>query len=350
MENRNVVLRTLKMKEIYIVTTNKNYFAQRKYPWQSMDIDEITKELERNSYKVRKVSINDLCNKLHDIKNKIIIYTSSQVDELKLYINDLAYFLKEENILIPSYESLLAHDNKGFQVMLNKKYDLGIINSRYYADISDVLQNENKFPFVLKTVNGASSQGVSLVKTESDVMKFMTWPRLYQSKLFAIKSLIKRLIIKSKYDQEWESYRSYGNKRYVVQDFIDGLNSDYKVLVFGGKYYVLNRGIPKGDFKASGSGIHCREFGEDIFTVLDQARKIVENYPSHIYSLDICVSDNKALTIECQFTHVGPVTLIDSEFYYIFSSGKWIKIKENSNLEKEFSNSILCYLSGMSFD
>lgn len=332
------------MVDIYLVTTGNVYFAQKKYPWQSMNVNYIKEKLEVEGYKVAVVSFCQLSCFLFDVKGKIIIYTSSQVKELKLYINDFAYFLKDNNMLIPSYESLLAHDNKGFQVLLNGKYGLNLIDSRYYPDLKDLCTKEKQLPFVLKTVDGASSHGVSLIKDKSDIARLMSWPKLFDNKSFALKAFLKKMIFRYKYDSDWELYRTYGNKRYIAQNFIDGLEGDYKVLVFGDKYYTLKRGIRAGDFKASGSGLHSRDFDDEIFLVLDQAKEFVSKYKSHLYSLDICISNGQAFLIEFQFTHVGPVTLTESNFFYRFENNKWNKISSVSNLEQEFVNSVVKYI------
>ena len=48
---------------------------------------------------------------------------------------------------------------------------------------------------------------------------------------------------------------SWNRGKIVVQEFIPGLKNDYKVLIFGSKYYVLYRRVREGDFRASGQGL-----------------------------------------------------------------------------------------------
>ena len=62
-------------------------------------------------------------------------------------------------------------------------------------------------------------------------------------------------------------------KKIIIQDYISGLDGDYKVLIYDKKYYVLRRYNCKNDFRASGSGIFV--FEENIpRAVLDFAEKV----------------------------------------------------------------------------
>lgn len=329
------------MKEILIVTAVDGYFAQGEMPWSSMDVYAIKSELEKKSFVVDIITFD--CLKKNEFKNKIIIYTSSQRIEHKKYIEDVMYFHKDDNVLIPSFTSLKSHDNKGFQFLLDKKYKLGLIGSDYFCDIKEVNLNNIEFPLVAKPANGASSFGVQIVKDKFQLESFFS--NLREFKLSKLRELLKKYLFKSRFNKPWFDYINFASNRFVIQKFIPELKYDYKVLIFGSKYYVLKRHIAKGDFRASGSGIHSTEFNDEVFIVLDAAKEFKRKYSSHIYSLDICVYNGKAHLIEFQFTHVGPVTLTRSEFYFTSDGETWSQVKGNSNLEIEFSNSILEYIN-----
>ncbi|WP_449549909.1 hypothetical protein [Lelliottia amnigena] len=333
------------MRDILIVTAENGFFAQNKYPWSSMDISLIRELLEESDYiKVNIVTFEYLKENINQVKNNVIIYTSSQRTEHKKYIEDIIYYFKENNLLIPSYESLLAHDNKGFQCLLNKKYDLGLIDSNYYCDISEISNiNKLNFPLVFKPANGASSIGVRKINNGADLKGCTNEP--ISVSLETIKRLLKKYIFKSKFNKKWDDYISFGNRRFLLQSFVPELLYDYKVLIFGSKYYVLKRFVAKNDFKASGSGLHSRDIGEDLITVLECAKSFKNKLASHIYSLDICVKNGKPSIIEFQLTHVGPVTLTESGHYYIFDNEKWKMIEAESNLEVEFTNAVKEYIN-----
>ncbi|HBL8183052.1 hypothetical protein [Enterobacter cloacae] len=333
------------MRDILIVTTESGFFAQNKYPWSSMDISLIKELLEKSGYfNVNVVTFEYLKENINNVKGNIIIYTSSQRTEHKKYIEDIIYHYKENNLLIPSYESLLAHDNKGFQCLLSKKYDLGLIESNYYCDISEISNiNRMNFPLVFKPANGASSMGVRKINNVEDLKQCIHQP--ISVSLDTIKRLLKKYLFRSKFNKKWDDYISYGKSRFLLQSFIPGLLYDYKVLIFGRKYYVLKRFVAKNDFKASGSGLHSRDIGDDLITVLDCAKSFKNKLTSHIYSLDICVKNGKPSIIEFQLTHVGPVTLTESEHYYIFDNEKWNMIEAESNLEVEFITAVKEYIN-----
>ena len=54
-------------------------------------------------------------------QNDILIYTSFEQEEVRAYLKDVLYFVKDQCLLAPSYEILLAHENKGFQEAVRKK-------------------------------------------------------------------------------------------------------------------------------------------------------------------------------------------------------------------------------------
>ncbi|MCE9686737.1 hypothetical protein LZP73_11015 [Shewanella sp. AS16] len=331
------------MKKILIVTTPDGFFAQNKMPWSSMDTLKIKDKLSSYGFLVEIVDFDYIKYNLNSISNFIIIYTSSQRPQHKQYIEDIVYYLDADNFLIPSFESLKAHDNKGFQYLLNEKYNLGLIKSDYICDVSELKENTLDFPFVIKPANGASSMGVKIVGKFKDIKKCLFNKDDLSFK--DVKRVIKKYLLTSRYNQEWEDYLGFGSQRFVVQSLLPGLKYDYKVLIFGDKFYLLKRYTRDGDFRASGSGIHSTIFDAEVYKVLDAANEFKEKYPSHIYSLDMCVFENNVSLIEFQFTHVGPVTLSDSNFYFQNVGGKWERIESTSCLEYEFANSIVHLLS-----
>ena len=329
-----------------IVTAENGWFAQGKFPWESMDIERIKRRLESNNKIVNVTTFQFLKDNIASLKDYIIIYTSSQRLEHKYYIQDIMFLLKDNNTLIPNYESLLAHENKGFQSLLDKKYNLGLIKSEYYCDICEVKNIKNlNYPLVYKSVNGASSMGVKKVHNIEEMYKYVKQPCSISLEL--LKRKLKKYIFKSKYNHQWEKYLSFAQQRFIIQGFIPDLQYDFKVLIFGKKYYLLKRFVAENDFKASGSGLHSRNIGSDLKIVLDFARGIKNKFRSHIYSLDICVKNKEPHLIEFQMTHVGPVTLSESDHYFIYNAttNNWEKVFSLSSLEDEFSNAVEEYIN-----
>lgn len=334
------------MPDLLIVTTPSGFFAQNKMPWSSIDVNKIAYSFELAGFNVDIVDFDYLRENFFCISNKIIIYTSSQRVEHRKYIEDIIFLLHENNKLIPSFEAFMAHDNKGFQTLLDKKYGLNLIPSKYYSDISEVEENVS-FPCVFKPANGASSTGVTIVNNMKQLSHAIN--DIFDYSLRDFKRNVKKYLFPKRYNSKWEEYISFGKKRFILQEFIPGLAYDFKVIIFGEKYFVLKRFVAKNDFRASGSGLHSRDLyldDNELIAVLNEAAAFKNKFKSHIYSLDICVSNSMAYIIEFQFTHVGPVTLSESEYYFSHTSeGLWEQVMAKSNLEDEFFLALLDYIN-----
>jgi hypothetical protein len=129
-----------------------------------------------------------------------------------------------------------------------------------------------------------------------------------------------------------------------VQEFLSGLDGDYKVLVYGKKYYVLERKNRKNDFRASGSG---------NFSFPDSPSDELLNFAYDIYtgfnvpfiSMDIAKFEHRYVLLEFQFLSFGNYTLERSEFYFTRKDDSgWMKVKEIPDLEREFVSSVVRYL------
>ena len=128
---------------------------------------------------------------------------------------------------------------------------------------------------------------------------------------------------------------------------ITGLNCDYKVLFYSGKYYVLKRKNREDDFRASGSHkfIFPQEINE-ILPLLNFAKIATDEIEMPMQSLDICMNDNgECFLIEFQCVNFGPYTLQKSDRYFICDNeGNWQMVMSKSYLEKEYARSIIEYL------
>jgi hypothetical protein len=131
---------------------------------------------------------------------------------------------------------------------------------------------------------------------------------------------------------------------YVTQKFVDGLDGDLKILVFGDRFYALSRKNRPGDFRASGSGrldfdTHCSvgalNFARDIATKLD----------SPFLSLDIAEANGDFYLLEFQALNFGPTTLTGSSGYYIERGGEWQRVTATPDLEESYAHATLAFLS-----
>src|SRR5690606_36210743 len=140
--------------------------------------------------------------------------------------------------------------NKGFQQLFRDDQCIGGVNGAYGFDL-DALPTV--CPYVYKPVEGAGSSGERKAVDDGERTRIIR----KKAGLSRTRKIINLARFFKLTKSEYLIYR-YNKKTfsaYVTQAFVEGLDCDYKVLVFADKYYVLKRGIWKGDFKASGSGL-----------------------------------------------------------------------------------------------
>lgn len=320
--------------KIYLLTLPNGSFGSAGQSWLKLDLDKIQAQLEfpiiiKNVLEIGNLDIEE---------DDIIIYTSSENSAIRQYLKDKLFYLSNSNFLIPSYELLNAHENKGFQEMMKDYYSFGNLKGSYIFDLEHQIISS---PKVLKTTTGAGSSGVFLIKDEKDISNI-------RDKF--LKSSIKRRLISSQRKLKLNSseYTLYKyNKKlfglFVEQEFIPNLKYDFKVLVFGNRYFVLKRNVKKNDFRASGSGNF--EFVEPPYEVLEFAKEVAKKLGNPYFSLDIAQSEHGCHLIEFQATNFGPYTLLNAPYRYLDKDGKWLKEQNCKDLEANYAYALNYYLS-----
>lgn len=279
-----------------------------------------------------------------DYTNQLFIFTSSEDFGLiyKGYMEDVLLGLKLKGaVLIPDWKYMRAHHNK---VMMEELRDIQLssidtgIHSRFYGCNEDFLNELDKiqFPCVYKSAEGAGSAGVALFKDKDSALRFIE--KAHRNHKITLKE---RLYLKTGKLQP-SPYSNY-RRKFVIQNFISGLNGDYKVLVFGEKYYALSRENRENDFRASGGGRLNFEpkLPQGIF---DFAKSVFDALNVPILSLDIANDGNRFYLIEFQCLNFGTATLDDSTHYYKLENNCWVRHDETSVLEKEFVTSLKRFL------
>lgn len=332
---------------ILLILDSEKKYRQKFNQYESINIDEFIKALEDKGYEVEVTNFLEVQKNIGKIKNRNIVYTANQESHYKKYIEDIIYLLSKDNNMIPRYDSVISQENKGLQELERKYYGLDSLNSVIISDIRELDKSTIKYPIVVKRPNSCSSKGVFLAHNEKELdsiikKNFLVKNCNYYKLLF--KKCVKKVLGNSViWDQNL--INDYNYTRFILQEFVPDLDGDYKILVYGDKYYGLKRGIKEGGFTASGSGIH--DFEQEIpKEVLSFAKSVFEKLDIPFAGLDICIDKNKKCSlIEFQSIHIGPVTLIKNKKYYTFESKKWVRHDEMSNLEVEYANAIDRYIS-----
>lgn len=284
-----------------------------------------------------------------------VLYTSLEDPGLyyKYFIEDIVLGLEMAGAwLIPCFYYLRAHHNKVFLEILRKNSGLGEINnldSCFYGVPSECEARATNLPYplVLKPAAGAMATGVTLVKTVSELTETIDKiSKIERPLLSEVINILRPYVRKIKKllrpDIKFDTLVPYRQK-FIAQQFVDGLANDYKVLVYGGQYYVLKRENRKNDFRASGSGLfsYPRILPDGL---LNYSKKIIEHFDVPYISLDIVHDGSAFFLIEFQFLMFGTYTLEKSTFYFQQIADEWVKVCGVSEIEKEFVRSVCDYI------
>lgn len=297
----------------------------------------IKRKLEESGYHVLIKSLDKININLIN-KDDFIFYTSSDDFIIRSFIKDKLYILDRVAKIIPSYEHLMAHENKGFQQLWRDYKKFGNLNGRYICEKKDIPEI---YPYVLKTIDGAGSKGVRLIENKTQKEKF-------EKKEFKVSfgrkiKIFHRWCFFNKPNFKEYLFRHQARSLLVTQDYIPKLKNDYKILIFGNKYYILKRDTRKNDFRASGSGCFSFEINARQELLL-YAKEIYKALNAPFVSLDIAHDQKTSYLIEYQVMHFGPYTLQKSEGYYLDKDGVFTYIKEKSILEVEIYNALENYI------
>lgn len=309
--------------------------ADGQYRIMSMDIDKLKLYAVEEGLDFHFMTYPEIDDK-KDYLGQFFIYTSSEDPGLiyKGYMEDVLFCLQMKGaILIPEWKFMRAHHNK---VMMEKLRDIELssidtgIHSKYFGCNEDFFNEVDNisFPCVYKPAAGAGSSDVLLFKDKESAKNTLNKLNCNREYTLKEKFLIKIGRIKK------PPYSRFRNK-FVIQNFIPDLGGDYKVLIFGDKYYALSRTNRDNDFRASGSGRLNYEpkLPQGIF---DFAKSIFDALNVPILSLDIAHDGNRFYLIEFQCLNFGTATLEFSTHYHTLEKDGWIRHEGNSILEKEF--------------
>lgn len=357
-------------KKLLIITDNNgkmfNKYIGKKEEHRRgpVDLVKITKYFEKCEYNVAIVSLSEV-DLSRNYKGYFVIYTSSEARGgfYKEYIEDVLLRLEKDGaVLIPSFYYFRAHHNKVFQEMLRKQFQNQMLrkpNSYTIGDYGEVKSVINKlsYPTVVKLAKGSGSSGVVLVKdskqlceTAKEMMK-IRYRDFHDAKAFLFKNnyfvwtckeFLKRMLGKEKTNRQSDIVES---NPIIIQEYIKNLKGDYKVLFFGGHYYVLYRENRDNDFRASGSGKFIFPSNlSDIAEILNYAEMVTREINMPCISMDIASNEEGCLLIEFQCVYFGNYTMQFAEWYFERDNNEWVSKRSDSCIEDEYCRAIVGYI------
>ena len=351
------------MKSLIILTDEQSEFlVSRADPggYTSMDVEKIMNYFKTRDFSVRVCKFSEL-DLRDDYRGVYVLYQSSETPGgfYKRYIESIIYFLEKMGaITLPKYEYLRAHHDKvSMEIMRSGFSDsaLKTLESRPYGSWVDALKYDSVFPVVVKAASSSASAGVFLARNKEEYDKIVRKAGKVivaggLADLFTgwIKTQSKRLIkaidpSKNKY--YWKYNTTPLSMPLVVQPFVDGLEGDFKVLFFGGKYFSMYRKNRENDFRASGSGSFLGVPDDKFDGLLNFARKVTEEINFPMIGMDIGFDGKEYHLIEFQMIDMGTSALQRSEFWHEFKNGKLLRFDGKSDLEEEFSRSVLTFIT-----
>ena len=280
-----------------------------------------------------------------DFAGHQIIYQSSEDQDLlyKGYIEDVLLGLQLQGArLIPDFLKFRAHHNKAFMEILRDVCgvpELQTVRARTFGTYEDLLQHPPTIGggLVLKQAAGCMSANVVLVKDEAALKRaarrlsrsVRAWDDLKE----AVKGWVR----------PWHASVSCHRQKFVAQEFIPGLQNDFKVLVYGDRVYVMKRQNRPGDFRASGSGLFEWP-ATPPEALMELAHKVQRALQVPFISLDMGYVDGRCHVFEFQFTQFGPIALEGAPFHFELCDGRWMKVMGRSIVEEEYAQSIAAFL------
>ncbi len=348
------------MKKILILYDNRGYVAYSLLPDAKgkLNITLLKKTFEKAGYVVETIGLHQI--RFPTVYNDwYVIYPSSEDYGLfyKSFIEDILLRLQMDGaILLPRFEYFRAHHNKVMMELIRTRMseEYRTLSAKVFysiQDLKELLKNPITYPVVVKSAAGAGSAGVALAYNEPQLLrvvekmgkvKFNGACLTKKDQIRHYLGRIKRKILKNKYILEQPIPR----EKMILQSFVPGLENDYKVLIFGEKFYLLRRKVRKNDFRASGSGKleFPQELGTREIDVLNYAEGAYRQLNSPLLSIDIAHDGSKCHMVEFQCLNFGPYTLQFSSCYYMKKDNNWITIETKSVLEEEFANSVITFL------
>lgn len=299
----------------------------------------LTERFNDLGYQAEYIQFADVDFKSDRFDGQLVNYTSSEDKgfHYKDFIEDIVLGLQLKGaIVIPDHRFLRANNNKVFMEILRDQsdyQDMHSIESKKFGNLRELKERAEEGKFVIKQAAGAMSKGVMLAENKKELIgnaRKITRTRYCWAELWDLKNKIKH-----------KGYRmdSRHRKKFIIQNFIEGLDRDWKVLIYGNRYYILERKTRKNDFRASGSGMfsYTKELPEGI---LDFASAVYESMNVPHLSMDIAFDGSTFYLLEFQAVFFGSKTLEWSEFYFMPGEKEWEIVEERSELEKVYAESI----------
>lgn len=341
------------MKNIIFLCDYKGNFGYKSTanPYRSgFDKELLARLFERFGYHIEFLQFSDVVIFDEDWKDKLVCYTSSEEigGNYKQYIEDIVYGLEIMGAhVIPSYRFLKAHNNKVFMEILRSSLlhePTDLLTSQTFGTLEELSKaiDESKitFPCVIKKATGSQSTAVERANNPKNLMKIAKRFSRTPHCMHEIRDLL--LSIRLPGYRKESAYQ----QKFIVQTFIPGLSNDWKVLIYGDQYFVLNRSVRHSDFRASGSHVDYKSGSESGISVvtLEYLEKIYNQLDVPFLSIDVGFDGLTNYIFEFQAINFGTTIHNISKDFFTKANNQWVLSINNLGIEDAYVLGLLKHL------
>lgn len=326
------------MSKLLILKDYRDHFySSTKSRGASMDVDKVTRGLRGLGHEVIVKNFAELDFATENYAGVHVIYQSAEDPSLfyKDYIEDVLLGLVMQGaVLIPDFLKFRAHHNKVFMEILR---DLTPVlprtglSSKCFGTLEDYSRyfKDPGRTSVLKSGEGSKSRRVKLATNRSErdaaARSLSGTPTLINAYWY----------LKNLWDRKGFERISNHRKKFIVQPYVANLTGDYKIVIYGEKYFVVRRENRPNDFRASGSG--RLSFPDEVDErLLDFARTTKESFDAPFMSIDVSFDGDKCHLLEFQFISFGQYAVNESPWNFRYADTGWRKVEEKTSAEDEF--------------
>lgn len=277
-------------------------------------------------YKIVNCYDNDIIKQLEDCKILFWHHHHNGPKDI-LIAKQLLYALEHTGFRVfPDFKTGWHFDDKIAQKYLFERIGAPLVPTYLFLDKKEAIDWANKttFPKILKLRGGAGSVNVKLIKSKKEAFKiinkaftegisndysltsFKERLKKYRHGKASLKDVLMgfgRLIIKPNYLKVKTNEFGY----VYFQDFIDGNDSDIRIIVINNKAFALKRFVRENDFRASGSGNFAFEKENFDDRTLKLAFETAKKLKAQCVAFDFIFLKNNPVIVEISYGFNVPV-------------------------------------------
>ena len=269
---------------------------------------------------------NDIIEQLEDCKILFWHHHHNGPKDI-LIAKQLLYALEHTGFRVfPDFKTGWHFDDKIAQKYLFERIGAPLVPTYLFLDKKEAIDWANKttFPKILKLRGGAGSVNVKLIKSKKEAFKiinkaftegisndysltsFKERLKKYRHGKASLKDVFMgfgRLIIKPNYLKVKTNEFGY----VYFQDFIDGNDSDIRIIVINNKAFALKRFVRENDFRASGSGNFAFEKENFDDRTLKLAFETAKKLKAQCVAFDFIFLKNNPVIVEISYGFNVPI-------------------------------------------